>query len=281
MSALRHTVKALLPAPVRRAIRTVAPPSQVLGTRMIERAARRERDVEVGFELMTDDDAYNHFGPENLLVASQLRAGIRFFHGWKLAAIRSHLGSALAAASVLDVGDSDGLMLKHLGKDGTGFNLSPEAIANIERNGVRAVIGDGHRLPFDDGTFDVVLSFQMLEHVENQQEVLVELARVCKPNGRCFLSVPWVPQTVVHPLNPAVQRGEDHIFELSPRDLRALVTHTPFTLVGDGICDLFAAPRGPWERLLLFRNRNEHVVLGTFRRFYLVVLERSSAVSPP
>lgn len=281
MNVVRRALKAVAPAPARRLLRKAVPPPEPLAVHMIERAARLDPDVAAGFELMSDDDAYHHFGPENPLVSRHLRAGIRYFHAWKLATLRRSLGAQLATAEILDVGDSDGLLLKHLGKSGTGFNISPEAIANSERNGVHAVQGDGHRLPFADGAFDVVLSFQTLEHVENQHAVLLELARVCAPGGRCFISVPWVPQTVVHPFNPAVQRGEDHIFELSPSDLRALVTHTPLRLVADATCDLFAEPRGLWEWLLLYRYRHEHVVLGTFRRFYLVELECSGSLSPP
>jgi ubiquinone/menaquinone biosynthesis C-methylase UbiE len=43
--------------------------------------------------------------------------------------------------------------------------------------------GECYRLPFDDSTFDVVISDQVFEHVQNYGETLAELARVSKPGA--------------------------------------------------------------------------------------------------
>jgi SAM-dependent methyltransferase len=53
--------------------------------------------------------------------------------------------------------------------------------------GVRA---DLAALPFVSDTFDVVLCTQVLEHVRHPGHVLAELARVLKPKGNLFLTVP-------------------------------------------------------------------------------------------
>ena len=42
---------------------------------------------------------------------------------------------------------------------------------------------DFYRIPFDDGTFDVVISDMVLEHVGNYDEMVSELYRVIKPGG--------------------------------------------------------------------------------------------------
>jgi SAM-dependent methyltransferase len=54
----------------------------------------------------------------------------------------------------------------------------------------RAVLvhGVGETLPFRDNTFDVVISLQVLEHVQNPTDVLLETFRVCRPGGAFFLS---------------------------------------------------------------------------------------------
>src|SRR5207244_4036737 len=134
---------------------------------------------------------------------------------------------------------------------------------NIQSNGIEAVQGDAHRLPFPDASFDVVLCFETLEHVESPHRVILELARVCWPGGRCFISVPRVPDTVVHPVSGP--RGRDHVFEFDRDDLAALMTHTPFDVVFEDVCDLFARPKGMLERLYLWRRSREHIVAGTFR----------------
>jgi len=258
------------------AARRRLPPSHELADRIIERTARRDPELAPLFDLVTDEQARVHFGEEELLETRHYRSVIRLFHAWKLKTIRARLGSSLAAARILDVGDSDGLLLRDLGKQGTGLNLSVAAIRNIRSNGIEAVQGDAHHLPFPDESFDVVLCFETLEHVESQHAALLELHRVCRPGGRCFVTVPWVPRTAVQPLSPDAPRGRDHAFELDRDDLAALVTHTPFHLVYEDVCRLFVRPRGLAERLFLWRHRRDHLVAGTFRAFQLFELAREA-----
>lgn len=51
---------------------------------------------------------------------------------------------------------------------------------------------DGVHLPFPDGSFDIVLSTQVLEHVFTPDAFLCEIGRVLRPGGRLILSVPFV-----------------------------------------------------------------------------------------
>lgn len=53
-----------------------------------------------------------------------------------------------------------------------------------------AVAGDLLRLPFGDGSFDVVLSTETLEHLTEPGALLVEAARVLRPGGRLYLTAP-------------------------------------------------------------------------------------------
>lgn len=53
---------------------------------------------------------------------------------------------------------------------------------------------DGQRIPEKDGTFDGVLSTQVLEHVVNPETYLLEAFRVLKPGGHLILSAPFVYQ---------------------------------------------------------------------------------------
>ena len=46
----------------------------------------------------------------------------------------------------------------------------------------------GERLPFADGSFDVVVSLQVLEHVQSPREVLAEVYRVLRPGGAFYLA---------------------------------------------------------------------------------------------
>lgn len=51
------------------------------------------------------------------------------------------------------------------------------------RDDVELRLFDGVRLPFEDGSVDVVFSKQVLEHVERPHELIGDVARVLKPGG--------------------------------------------------------------------------------------------------
>jgi SAM-dependent methyltransferase len=48
----------------------------------------------------------------------------------------------------------------------------------------------GEGLPFPDGTFDLILSHEVLEHVRDDRQAVVEMVRALKPGGRVVLFVP-------------------------------------------------------------------------------------------
>lgn len=240
---------------------------------LIENRARSEPHLTALYEAMTDEQARLHFGAEEPLEHEHLRRALRYFHAWRVHVLRERIGERLASARMLDLGDTDGLMLKHLGKAGLGFNLSPAAVANIRANGVEAQLGDGHELPFDDASFDYVLCFETLEHVEDPIRLLDQLARVCAPDGRVFLSVPWVPRTFIHPRDTSINRGYGHIFEFSRPDFGSLLTHTSLRLRWEAVCDLIGPPTRPAHRAFLLATRRSHVLAGGFRRFQFFELQ--------
>lgn len=65
---------------------------------------------------------------------------------------------------------------------------------NAAKNGVDAnfVLADAFQLPFPDGTFDIVCSEGVNEHVEDEKRQLIfnEMARVCKLRGQVVVIVP-------------------------------------------------------------------------------------------
>jgi SAM-dependent methyltransferase len=78
---------------------------------------------------------------------------------------------------------------------GTGTRLAREkGIANA-----RFVQGDGARLPFRDGVFDLVVSHEVVEHVYAAEAYVRECARVLRPGGVLYLSTaPHLSLTGAH-----------------------------------------------------------------------------------
>jgi SAM-dependent methyltransferase len=103
-------------------------------------------------------------------------------------------GSLASGALILDAGCGTGLNLDHLGSRGAavGVDLSDEALRFCRQRGTAVARVDLLALPFADGSFDCVTSFDVLYHrwVEDDHAALREMARVLKPGGVLFLRVP-------------------------------------------------------------------------------------------
>lgn len=90
-------------------------------------------------------------------------------------------------AKVLDVGCNSGEFIKYLrdkkGCDVTGADISAKVVDICKEKGLNAVLCDADKLPFPDGTFDVVTLMEVLEHFHEPVPYLKEIRRVLKPSG--------------------------------------------------------------------------------------------------
>lgn len=95
-----------------------------------------------------------------------------------------------AKGRVLEVGCGAGGMAKAVkfyrpDFEVLGIDISKKAIfqANRDPQGVKFFVGDADKLPFEDGSFEAVLMFDLLEHLEDPSKSLREVRRVLKPEG--------------------------------------------------------------------------------------------------
>ena len=79
---------------------------------------------------------------------------------------------------------SDGLACRTVALD-----EDPEAFASAARDGLRTV-GRSGRIPFRDASFDLLICHHALEHIEDLDASLNEMARVLKPTGKCYFAFP-------------------------------------------------------------------------------------------
>ena len=86
--------------------------------------------------------------------------------------------------------------------------LLAEARKRAEADGVTIELhaGDAHALPFADGSFDVVRTERVLQHVQDPARVLAEMARVARPGGRIAAAEPDWETLVVDGTDRAVTR---------------------------------------------------------------------------
>lgn len=87
---------------------------------------------------------------------------------------------------VLDVGSADGPSVGWL----RGHGKHTAVDIDFRGLGPGDVCASALALPFKDASFDVVAAFDVIEHVDPEENVLAELRRVLAPGGRLLLSVP-------------------------------------------------------------------------------------------
>jgi SAM-dependent methyltransferase len=104
------------------------------------------------------------------------------------------LGGKGRALRLLDAGCGTGRNLDELASFGraTGIDLSPEALRFCRMRGVSAVRAGLLALPFAEGTFDGVTSFDVVYHawVTDDRAAVREMARVLRPGGLLLVRVP-------------------------------------------------------------------------------------------
>ncbi len=97
---------------------------------------------------------------------------------------------------VLDLGSGTGRHVRALAQAGANVVAGDIDIQVEEAPGGRVRL-DGHRLPFRDGAFDMVVVAEVLEHVRDPKEVLAECARITRSGGSVVASAPrWYPEAV-------------------------------------------------------------------------------------
>ena len=100
---------------------------------------------------------------------------------------------SVSGKRVLDIGSSDAEYLR--GMDASvkvALDIALEYLVKIpDQAGVIAVCGDAEQLPIRAGFFDVVIISDVLEHVLHPEKVVAQLARICRPDTRLIVHVPW------------------------------------------------------------------------------------------
>jgi len=92
---------------------------------------------------------------------------------------------------VLDVGSGD-KPYQRLFKYKKYVGLDTEKSGHDHKEETIDVLYDGKNFPFKEASFDSILSFEVLEHVEDLDLIISEMARVLKKNGKLLITTPFI-----------------------------------------------------------------------------------------
>ena len=106
----------------------------------------------------------------------------------------------LNGKKILDLGSGYGFMVVEGRIRGYNiYGLEPDESLNellkyrLKKNNIDikyAIKGVGEKIPISDSTFDVIISFSVLEHVKDVKKVLNECYRILKPGGDFYFGCP-------------------------------------------------------------------------------------------
>jgi SAM-dependent methyltransferase len=96
-------------------------------------------------------------------------------------------------ARILDAGCGSGRNMVELARNGvvTGIELSETSVALArERDAGEVILGSVLDMPFADASFDLAVSLDVIEHLEDDLSALRELRRTVAPGGALLVTVP-------------------------------------------------------------------------------------------
>jgi GT2 family glycosyltransferase/SAM-dependent methyltransferase len=135
---------------------------------------------------------------------------------------------------VLDIASGEGYGSAYLAKVArsvVGVEINPESVAHASENysssSLRFILGDARTIPLLDESVDLVVSFETLEHLYEQEDFLSEVKRVLRPNGVLILSTPDrdIYSPIVAPVN------KYHVKELDRNEFTSMIAnYFPYTI---------------------------------------------------
>jgi SAM-dependent methyltransferase len=149
-----------------------------------------------------------------------------------------------------------------------GAMIEAREIPDVTYGG--ALRGDATRLPFADGTFDVVVTSEVLEHIQDDVTAISELHRVLKPGGTLGVTVPtWWPEKINWMLSDeyhAPKSPGGHVRIYSATELKAKLCSAGLDVFASHHAHALHSPYW-WLKCAVGPANNDHPMVSRYRRF--------------
>ena len=237
------------------------------------------------FRAIHPSGAHGYTG-ERMSEGHSLETAVEHFH-------RYYVARSLAAGlDVLDISSGEGYgsaMLAQVARSVVGVDIDPAAVSHAgrtyARDNLRFREGSATALPLPDGSVDLVVSFETLEHFSGHDDFFREAKRLLRPGGRLVISTP--DRDIYSP--PGAAPNPYHVLELNRPEFEALLArhfahHALFAqraFVGSAIIGAEAAA-GPVLPLVFDRRGPSEVAAssGLSQARYFIAVCSDAALAP-
>lgn len=138
------------------------------------------------------------------------------------------------------------------------------------QNYVAVLRGDATRLPFANGSFDRIVTSEVLEHIQDDVAAIAELVRVLKPGGVLAATVPaWLPEKVNWALSDeyhAPKAAGGHVRIYSATELAAKLRAAGLAVFARHRAHALHSPYW-WLKCAVGPSNNDHWAVSRYRRF--------------
>ncbi len=145
---------------------------------------------------------------------------------------------------------------------------------------VTCALGDATRMPFPDGSFDLVIAAEVLEHIPADQRAMNEISRVLRPGGIAAVTVPaWLPERVCWALSDEyhnVPGGHVRIF--TRRELEAKLRRAGLVVGGHHHAHALHSPYW-WLKCAVGVHDDDHPLASAYHKLLVWDIMRRPAVT--
>lgn len=188
-----------------------------------------------------------------------------------------HSYEALRRGATVTAFDMDEVELKAV----DGMFAAMAEVGEVPPGGTGEVkVGDVLDMPYADGSFDVVLASEILEHVPEIDQAVSELVRILEPGGILAITVPrWLPERICWALSDEYHANEGgHIRIFKADELQGLVEAHGLTMTHRDHAHALHAPYW-WLKCAVGVNRDQQPLVRAYHRLLVWDMMKAPAVT--
>ena len=194
--------------------------------------------------------------------------------------------------SMLDVGCGEGrhifgIMQEYPMMKCVGLDMDDDSLKKAEEGysyfesisevGAEFIKGSAYSLPLQDNTFDLIVCSEVLEHLHEYNDAVIEINRVLKPGGKFFASVPafW-PEKICWYLSKEYQNQPGgHLRIFDQKKLIHEIEDRGFKFLSS---EKFHSIHSPywWLRCFFWKSQEKNLLVKVYKK----ILERHILKKP-